>query len=109
MNIDEVDLQILRILYFLKKDETISTYSLAKKIFPDNKSEWNKKEFIIRRKLKDKLSKYGLIKVELKNCKYIYNLILNNIFITKIRKKKINLDSEIIFLKIKNRWIGFQT
>lgn len=106
MSITDIDLKIIKNLYNLKSNQTITTYSLAKRIF-DGKGNLNKRRFynnktkFIDYRMK-KLNKVGVIDISSGNGKKIYTLILNNV---KIQQKKIRIEE--LKLKIGNSWETF--
>lgn len=104
--ITDIDLEIIKNLYNLKNNQTITTYSLAKKIFDGNNSLnkrifYNNKTKFIDYRMK-KLNKVGIIDISSGNGKKIYTLILNN---AKIRQKKVKIEE--LKLKIDNSWETF--
>ena len=109
--ITDIDLEIIKNLYNLKKNQTITTYSLAKKIFgkgaygvAENKREYinNKTKYIDYRM--NILNKLGIIDIAKLNGKKIYTLILNNVYFKKIKYKKLGINEEAVFLKEGNGW-----
>ena len=110
-HISDIDLEIIKYLYNLKSGQTITTYSLAKKIFgkgaygvAENKREYinNKTKYIDYRMLI--LNKIGIIDIAKLNGKKIYTLILNNVYFKKIKYKKLGINEEAVFLKEGNGW-----
>lgn len=100
--IDDIDIKIVKNLYNLKKDETITTYSLAKKIFKEN-NEKNKSRFFTDKAnyidyRMENLAKAGIIEIT-NNGKKVYTLILNNV---KKKIKKIRVEE--FKLKINGEW-----
>jgi len=108
VNIDEIDLQIIDILYNLKDNETITTYQIAKIIFPyiEDEYEFKIKDNFIRTRL-NKLAKYGLIKIDKASKKAYYFLILNNCYYKILKSKNPKISQKSYFLKINDRWYAF--
>jgi len=111
IKIDDIDLKIIYYLYFLKKDESISTYKLGEKIFGYGKNikEKRKTANFIRYRLKQ-LSKYNLIDIgknenDFTQRTYYYDLIANNIKIKSFKYNKLNISGFLIFLKINDEWL----
>ena len=105
-NLTDVDLNIIKRLYNLKDNQTITTYHLAKRIFDSNnilnkRRFYNNKTKFIDYRMKN-LSRLGIIDISVNNGKRVYTLILNNI---KIQKKKIKIEK--LSLKINNSWEVF--
>ena len=109
--VTDIDLEIIKNLYNLKINHTITTYSLAKKIFgkgaygvAENKREYinNKTKYIDYRM--NMLNKLGIIDITKLNGKKIYTLILNNVYFKKIKYKKLGINEEAVFLKEGNGW-----
>jgi len=105
-NLKDVDLEIVKHLYNLKANQTITTYSLAQKIFcfegSGNKIRFytDKANYIDYRMIK--LKDAGIINIEKLNKKNLYTLILNNV---KMKLKKVM--AEEIKLKINGEWESF--
>ena len=102
----EIDLEIIRHLYNLKGNETITTYSLAKKLF-DGREIKNKNRFYtdkakhIDYRMK-KLSEARIIDISQSNGKKMYTLILNNV---KSKVKTVRIQE--LKLKIDGNWETF--
>lgn len=107
VNIDELDLKIITLLYRLPNERTITTYTITKKLFHNlNTYELARKTSFIHYRLK-KLSLLRLIYIE-KNCdKTVYTLILNNCYLTKLKDKKVGLNSNVLMLKLNNKWNAY--
>ena len=110
--ITDIDLKIIKNLYNLKNNQSITTYSLAKKIFSSSINtpfEGNKRKFF-NNKTKyidyrmNLLNKIGIIDISDLNGKKVYTLILNNVYFKRIKYKKIGIDEEAVFLKEDNLW-----
>ena len=102
----DIDLEIIRCLYNLKSNQTITTYSLAKKLFDcivdKNKFRfYNNKTKLIDYRMK-KLNKVGIIDISQTNGKKIYTLILNNV---KKSERRINIQE--FKLKVNGKWKSF--
>ena len=110
--IKELDLEIIKILYELKNNETVSTYKLAKRIFDFNYAPKKYKHPTLYFKAKDKtinnhvkkISEAGLIKISKINGRYLYTLILNKVCLKSIKDKRYGIDFWIILLKIEKKW-----
>ena len=112
--ITDIDLKIIKNLYNLRNNQSITTYSLAKKIFDSpinilSPFEGNKRKFF-NNKTKyidyrmNILNKIGIIDISDLNGKKVYTLILNNVYFKRIKYKKIGIDEEAVFLKEDNLW-----
>lgn len=107
-HLTDIDLDIIKYLYNLKGSETITTYSLAKKIFNSdvvsNKNRFysDKQKYIDYRM--QKLKDVGIINISKINNKKLFTLILNNVYFRKFKDKKREIDAQAIFLKINNDW-----
>lgn len=109
--VTDIDLEIIKNLYNLKGSQTITTYSLAKKIFgkgaygiAENKREYlnNKTKYIdYRMKV---LSLLGVIDISNLNGKKLYTLILNNVYFKRIKYKKLEIDEEAVFIREGEKW-----
>ena len=109
--ITDIDLEIIRNLYNLKTNQTITTYSLAKKMFSvgaygvaENKREYinNKTKYIdYRMKV---LNILGVIDISSLNGRKVYTLILNNVYFKRIKYKKLGIDEEAVFIRDKKGW-----
>lgn len=107
ISIDIYDLEILKILYDLKKGENITTFSLAKKIFTDSPYNLLKnKDNLIRKRLK-KLEVYNLINIFKENNRTFYELQTENCCIRNLRLRNPKINAKIIFLKIYSEWNMF--
>ena len=104
--ITDIDLEIINNLYNLKINHTITTYSLAKKIF-GSKNIKNKNRFYtdntnyIDYRMK-RLEGIGIIEISKLNGKKLYTLILNN-----VKKGEKTIKVEEIKLKIDGKWESF--
>ena len=102
----DIDLEIIRQLYNLKINQTITTYSLAKKIYDGSKSENKLRFFTDKAKFIDyrmkKINNAGIIDISKTNGKKIYTLILNN-----VRKRNKRVMIEELKLKINGKWESF--
>ena len=106
--ITDIDLEIIKNIYNLKNNQTITTYSLAKKIFSvgvaENKRDYinNKTKYIdYRMKV---LNLLGIIDISSLNGKKVYTLILNNVYFKRIKYKKLGIDEEAVFIRDKKGW-----
>ena len=105
-SVTDIDLEIIKNLYNLKSNHTITTYSLAKKIFYGrnikNKSRfYTDKTNYIDYRMK-RLEAVGIIDISKINGKKLYTLILNN-----VKKKESIVKVEEIRLKICGKWESF--
>ena len=104
--VTDIDLEIIKNLYNLKGSQTITTYSLAKRIFNDKNTK-NKNRFYtdkanyIDYRMKH-LKNLGIIDISRLNGKNLYILILNNV---KKREKIIKVEE--LRLKIDGKWESF--
>ena len=106
MSITDIDLEIIRNLYNLKNNQTITTYSLAKKIFDGRKAK-NKNRFYTDKASyvdyrMERLKEIGIIDISRLNGKKLYILILNN-----VRKREKTIKVEELKLKINGKWETF--
>ena len=104
--ITDIDLEIIKNLYNLKINQTITTYSLAKNIFY-NKNIKNRNRFYTDKTnyidyRMERLKRIGIIEISKLNGKKLYTLILNN-----IRKGEKTIKVEEIKLKINGKWESF--
>jgi len=110
LNIDDVDIEIVKTLWKLKEDEGITTYTIAKKVFPKIKDSYSliKKESFIRSRLKRMMS-YGLISEEQYMGKNVYVLDISKCHFNslKIDEPKIMV-KHASFLQIHGKWIVIQ-
>lgn len=111
INIDDTDLRILFLMQNLKEGSLLSTYDLVKKIFDiremNNTDRIKKNNFIKKRIMR--LNSYGIIDItkdKTMNRQY-FDLISEKVEIRKMRIKKLNMDSNAIFLNINNKWNVF--
>lgn len=106
MSVTDIDLEIVRNLYNLKNNQTITTYSLAKKIF-DGRNITNKNRFYTDKASyvdyrMEHLRDLGIIDIQKLNGKKMYILILNN-----VRKREKTIKVEELKLKIDGKWESF--
>ena len=109
--VTDIDLEIIKNLYNLRSNQTITTYSLAKKIFGkgayevvENKRKYlNNKTKYIEYRMKV-LGILGVIDTSSLNGKKIYTLILNNVYFKRIKYKKLGIDEEAVFIRDKLDW-----
>ena len=106
MSITDIDLEIIKNLYNLKNNQTITTYSLAKKIFDGRKAK-NKNRFYTDKASyvdyrMEHLKDLGIISIQRLNGKKLYILILNN-----VRKREKTIKVEELKLKINGKWETF--
>ena len=97
MNIDQVDIEILKVLNDYKSGEEITTWSLTKKIYPNLRSDYEgrKKDSFIRGRV-GKLDKLGLIKLYRGKRADSYEIVEGRCFF-----------QNTVFIKINNRWQVF--
>lgn len=110
-NIDDLDLRILFLLQKLKEDEQITTYDLVKKIFDINglnTTERIKKNNFIKKRL-GRLNSYGIIEVTNDKSlnRHYFDLIAEKVEVRKIRIKKLNIDSNAMFINVNDNWNVF--
>lgn len=102
----DIDLEIVKRLYNLKVNQTITTYSLAKKLFDGSGAKNKLRFFTDKAKYIDyrmeKISKAGIIDISKTNGKKIYTLILNNV---RRRHKRIMIEE--FKLKVNGEWESF--
>lgn len=101
MIIDSIDIEIIKIFYFLKSGETTNTYSITKKIFP---KQINSKYTVVLNRLK-KLKKYGIIKIY-EGEYFVYELQMEKVNFKKIKFK--NSYKNAICLLIDSEWSAFE-
>jgi len=106
IDLKDIDLEIIRHLYNLKNNHTITTYSLAKKLFDGSGAKNELRFFTDKASYIDyrmeKINKAGLIYISKTNGKKIYTLILNN-----VRKKNKRIMIEELKLKVNGKWKSF--
>lgn len=95
IKIDNIDLSIIKVLSKLKPSESLTTYKLAKKVFPESITLFDKKKANSRLAYRlDKLEQYGIIDKTL----YSYELIEDNCWFDKIDTPLMKL-KKAVFLK----------
>lgn len=103
--IDEDDLEIIKhLISSLKKQESVRTWTLAKKIFPKEENVYilKDKEPFVRSRLR-KLKKYELININKEDGIDIFNIIMENFKLNSMPKLK-----RCVSLKINNKWVVFE-
>lgn len=115
--VTDIDLEIIKNLYNLKSNQTITTYSLAKKMFsnlyPLAKEIYGNKN-VDRKYLNNKtkyidyrmsiLNKLGIIEISNLNGRKVYTLILNNVYFKRIKYKRLGIDEEAMFIRDGEAW-----
>ena len=111
--IKDIDLKIIRYLYNLKKNKEITTYSLAKKIFDNNKNLDKNRFYSDKQKYIDyrmkKLNEVGIIYISKNGRNNVFTLILDNVYFKKIKNKNLGIDTDATFLKIDKNWNIFNS
>ena len=95
----------------LDEDEQMTTYDMVKMVFKVNdmnNTEKIKKNNFIKKRLK-KLNGYGIIDItmDISLNKYYFDLIAEKVNIRKIRIKKLNINSNAIFINVCDNWNVF--
>lgn len=109
INIDDIDLKIIYNLYNLKKNEQITTYELAKRIF-DMSNDRNAKNSLITTRLQ-RLSRYGLIDIKrvgenMRTTNY-YDLMAEKVAIKRLKIASLNIDKKAMLINIYDNWNVF--
>ena len=114
MKIDKNDISLLKILWEIKKSETLSTTDLAKKIFSDdikNVYDLRKKDEFIRKRMK-KWLKLGVLDYETIKNRHYFFLLKENIKFGEAKVKikgqksdiKLNFKDSVL-LKHDGKWV----
>lgn len=106
MNIDKLDIRILRIFYNLKSNEETTTWKILNKIYPNLKNKYEKESKHNLIKSRIKRLRGDLFDIKKLNGKWEYSLIYNNI---KFCKHKFpNGIKNCLMVFIHNKWIIFE-
>jgi len=106
ITIDKYDLDIIKYLYDLKKEETITTYQIAKFLFPEVMSDYKlrTKDCFVRSRL-DRLAEMNIIKINRESEKAYYFLVERKCV---FKESKVgNTRQPSIYLNIYNKWCSF--
>ena len=95
----------------LDEDEQMTTYDMVKMVFKVNdmnNTEKITKNNFIKKRLK-KLNGYGIIDITKDTSlnKYYFDLIAEKVNIRKIRIKKLNINSNAMFINVCDNWNVF--
>ena len=106
IKLDRHDIGIIKILFNLDYNQSITTYKLGCEIFgkPANKYEARKWDNFVRCRL-EKLSEYGLIDIITDGKINTYMLILDNVKSINFSYKKTVKNQKSWLLKINNSWV----
>ena len=103
--VTDIDLEIIKNLYNLRNNQTITTYSLAKSILKNATSRRYTNNYTkyldYRMKI---LSLLGVIDISNLDGRKIYTLILNNVYFKRIKYKKIGINEEAVFIRDGKGW-----
>ena len=110
MNIDDIDLKIISIMYHLDKQKDISTSSLAKQIFPNEcETEYllKTKTNFINARIK-KLCTYGIMDMKKDGWMSVYYLLTDKCQVKKIKIKDKFLNFFLLIIENKAVLFEFQ-
>ena len=103
MNLDKLDIKILKIFYNLKKNEETTTWKIMDKLFPELKGKYEKesKHNLIKSRIRRMAGE--LFEIKKVNGKWVYSLIDDNIKFCKHKFPNGIKDCLMVF--IANKWI----